>query len=217
MPLSTGEDPMRRVSPLILVILCLALATSCARKLPPRMEPTAQETFDAGLRDYSQEGFAPAMGKFERAVAMSPSFVEANYYLGLCAWKLNMLDHARKAFIDTLNLNPNHIQARESLGILSYNLSDLAEAKRNLEAARLLNSINPQVYQCLGRIYALEGRCPEALEVYQKGMQADSSYQPLRTEYENAKRTCGKSAPTASGARHWKKPRGGKAGKPVTS
>jgi tetratricopeptide (TPR) repeat protein len=205
---------MRRAAPIILACLCLALAASCARKAPSRMEPTAQEDFDTGLRDYTQENYAVAMGKFEQAVAMSPSFVEATYYLGLSAWKLNMLDKARKAFIDTLNLNPNHIQARESLGILSYNLSDLAEAKRNLEAARFLNSINPQVYQCLGRIYAQEGRCPEALEVYQKGLAVDSSNQPLRTEYENARRTCGHGGPRAVPLSHGKKSRHGKGTKP---
>ncbi|MFP5223689.1 MAG: tetratricopeptide repeat protein [Acidobacteriota bacterium] len=186
---------MRRVTSLILVCLCLALAAGCAKKAPP-MEPSAQEFFDSGMRAFNQENYSMALSDFEMAVAKSPSFVEANYYVGLSAWKLNMIDKSKRAFIATLNLNPNHIQARESLGILSYNISDFTEAKRHLEAARNLNSINPQVYYCLGRIYVMEGRCPEALEVFQRGLAVDSTYLPLKTEFDNARRTCGKGGGT---------------------
>jgi tetratricopeptide (TPR) repeat protein len=181
---------MRRAISLLLVCLCLALAVSCKKAPPP--EPTAQEYFDSGMRYFTQENYNMALAEFEAAIARSPSFVEAQYYLGLSAWKLNMIERAKKAFIDTLNLNPSHVKARESLGILYYKTGEFNESKRHLEAARNLNSINPEVYFCLGKIYVMEGRCPEALEVFQKGVMVDSSYLPLKTELENAKRTCGK-------------------------
>ena len=186
---------MRRALSLILVCLCMAVAVSCAKKAPPP-EPTAQEYFDSGMRYFNQENYTMALSEFEMAVNKSPSFVEARYYVGLTAWKLNMLDKAKRAFIDTLNLNPNHIKARESLGILCYATGDFPEAKRQLEAAKNLNSINPEVYFCLGRIYVMEGRCPEALEVFKKGMQVDSTYLPLKNEYDAALRSCGKGSGT---------------------
>ena len=187
---------MRRITTLLLVCLCLSLAYGCKKQAPP--EPTAQEYFDSGMRYFGQENFQMALSEFEMAVNKSPSFVEANYYVGLAAWKLNMNDKARKAFVAVLNLNPNHIKARESLGILSYAMSDFTEAKRHLEAARNLNSINPEVYFCLGKIYVMENRCREALEVFQKGVMVDSTYLPLKTELENAKRTCGKGGGTGA-------------------
>jgi len=201
---------MRRAASLILVCLCLTLAASCAPKAPPMMGPSAQESFDSGVRNYNQENYPAALSDFDQAVSLSPSFVEAQYYLGLTAWKLNMMERARKAFIDTLNLNPSHIKARESLGVLLYSSGDYSEAKRHLEAARNLNSINPQVYYCLGKIYVMEGRCPEALDVFQKGLMVDSSSLPLKTEYDNARRTCGKGGgSTAPPVIHEKKFRGG--------
>ncbi len=200
---------MRRVTSLILVCLCLALAVSCTKKAPP--EPTAQEYFDSGMRYYNQENYSMALSEFEMAVSKSPSFVEANYYAGLTASRLNMIERAKRGFVDTLNLNPNHIQARESLGILFYTTGDFNESKKHLEAARNLNSINPQTYFCLGRIYVMEGRCTEALEVFQKGVQVDSTFLPLKTELESAKRNCGKSGKGAKTPPviHEKKFRGG--------
>ena len=199
---------MRRAFPLILVCLCLAFAASCAKKAPPP-EMTAQEYFDSGMRNFNQENYNAALSDFETAVAKSPSFVEANYYVGLSAWKLNMVEKAKKAFVDTLNLNPNHIKARESLGILYYATGDFNEAKRHLEAARNLNSINPEVYFCLGRIYVMEGRCPEALEVFKKGMQVDSTYLPIKNEYEAARKNCGKGGTKSPPVIYEKKFRGG--------
>jgi len=186
---------MRRATSILLVCLCLAFAASCAKKAPPPPpQPTAQEYFDSGLRYYNQEQFPMALSEFEMAVGKSPSFVEANYYVGLTAWKLNMVEKAKKAFVDTLNLNPNHIKARESLGILDYATNDFTEAKRHLEAARTLNSVNPEVYFFLGRIYVMEGLCPEALDVFKRGMQVDSTYLPIKNEYESARKNCRKGA-----------------------
>lgn len=193
---------------LMLLSVVTVLALGCVKQ-PPPAEPTAQEYFDSGMRFYQQENFAYAQSEFERAVYKSPSFVEAQYYLGLASWKLNMIEKAKKAFVDTLNLNPNYLPARESLGILLYNLSEFPEAKRNLEAARSLNSINPDVYLALGKIYVMEGRCPEALDVFQRGVTVDSSSLRLKTELDNAKRTCGKPQVGAPKVIHEKRFRGG--------
>lgn len=106
---------MRRALSLFLVCLCMAVTVSCAKKAPP--EPTAQEYFDSGMAYFNQENYTMALSEFEMAVAKSPSFVEAKYYVGLTAWKLNMTDRAKRAFAETLALNPNHIKSRESLGI----------------------------------------------------------------------------------------------------
>jgi len=199
---------MRRTFTILFVCLCLALAAGCAKKAPP--EPTAQEYFDSGMRYYNQENYSMALSEFEMAVAKSPSFVEAHYYLGASALRLNMLERARRAFTDVLNLNPNHVKAREALGILYYLTNDFNEAKRHLEAARNLNSINVEVYFYLGKIYMMEKRCPEAIEVFQKGVMVDSTFLPIKTELENAKKLCGKgSGPKQPPVIHEKKFRGG--------
>lgn len=199
---------MRQCITLTLVCLLMAAAYGCQKT--PAQEMSAQEYFDSGMRAYNQENYSQALSDFELAVSKSPSFAEANYYSGLAAWKLNMTDKARKAFVATLNLNPNHIKSRESLGILSFTMSDFTEAKRHLEAARNLNSINPEIYFCLGKIYMMEKRCSDALDVFEKGVMVDSSYLPVKSELENAKRICGKGGTVKTGpVIHEKKFRGG--------
>ena len=184
---------------LVLFILLLTLVgLGCAKKAPPPPpEPTAQEYFDSGLRAYKMESFQQAAQNFEMAAAKSPSMQDAHYYLGLSYWKLNMLGNAKKSFVEVLNLNPGHLYARESLGILLYREANFSEAKRNLEAARNLASINPEVYLALGRIYAMELRCPEALEAFQRGLSVDSANLALKSELDQAKKTCGKTGKAA--------------------
>lgn len=196
--------------PAVVLAVAMAMASlGCAKKAPPP-PPTAQELFDMGISAYNQENFSLAAGKFEMAVGKSPSFAEAHYYLGLTCWRLGMIDKAMQAFVNVLNLNPNHLGARESLGLLCYRTGDQQTANRQLEAARALNSINPEVYLVLGRIYLAQNRCPEALEVIQRGMMVDSTYLPLRTDLDNAKRQCGKTrGPAPRKAVREKKLRGG--------
>ena len=184
----------RKLIPLF-ALFCLLVAASCTQTqqyTPAPSSPTAQEDFDSGMRAFNQEQYQAALSSFEQAVSMSPGFVEAQYYAGLSAWKLNMTEKAKKDFLDALRLDSNHLKTRESLGVLYCTTGEYDNAKQQLEAARSLNSINPRVYLCLGRIYVMEGRCPEALKVFEKGIQADSSYLPLKNEYDAAKRKCGK-------------------------
>jgi len=182
--------------PIILIILALTmLGLGCAKKAPPPMpEPSAQEYFDAGLRAYKMESFQQAAQNFELAAAKSPSMQDAFYYLGLSYWKLNMTGNAKKSFVDVLNLNPGHLYARESLGILLYREANYAEAKRNLEAARNLASINPEVYLALGRIYVMESRCSDALDAFQRGLSVDSANLALKSEMDTARKSCGRVA-----------------------
>ncbi|GAB6038361.1 tetratricopeptide repeat protein [Fundidesulfovibrio butyratiphilus] len=185
---------MRNVAALfaILAVLTLSLA-GCARKAPPPPpEPTAQEFFDAGLVAFRQGNYAYASGQFEQAVFKSASMSEAQYYLGLCHWKLNQPDKARQAFVDVLNLNPSNPQARESLGILLYSQGRYDEARKQLEIARGLNSVNVEVYLALGRIYLMESRCADAAEALSRGLTLDSSNPALKADLQTAKTRCGK-------------------------
>jgi len=182
---------MHRRLALFLVACCLFFAASCVQQYSSSDGPTAQEYFDSGMRSFGQEQYQAALADFEQAVMKSPGFVEAQYYAGLAAWKLNMTEKAKKSFSDALGINPNYLKARESLGLLYCGVNDLGEAKRQLEAARALNSINPEVSLCLGRIYMMEGRCREALDVFGAGIRLDSSFLPLKNEYDAARRKCG--------------------------
>ncbi|WP_243439945.1 tetratricopeptide repeat protein [Fundidesulfovibrio soli] len=182
-----------RTALLLTFTLLAALTLGCARKPPPAPpEPSAQEYFDSGLRAYKMENYAQAAQNFEMAASKSPSMQEALYYLGLSCWRMNLTANARKSFVEVLNLNPGHLYARESLGILLYRDGNVAEAQRQLEAARGLGSINPDVYLALGRVYAAQARCPDAAEALQRGLAVDSSNASLRAELANVKKTCGR-------------------------
>ena len=207
---------MRNVAALFAVLAVLALfMAGCASKKapPPPPEPTAQEFFDSGLVAFRQGNFAYASGQFEQAVFKSASMGEAQYYLGLCHWKLDQPDKARQDFVEVLNLNPSHPQARESLGILLYSQGSYDEARKQLEIARGLSSVNAQVYLALGRIYLMESRCAEAAEAISRGLLLDSSNPALKADLQTAKFQCGK-------AKHRGKTRGKaprKAAKPASA
>jgi tetratricopeptide (TPR) repeat protein len=189
---------MRRIATLLCLLSALTvLSLGCAKPAPVRM--TAQQYFDAGLKAYNQENFSQAAGQFEQASAASPSLQEAFYYLGLSYWKLNMADKAKAAFINVLNLNPSHLYAHESLAMIFYREGNYPEAQRQLEAARGLNSINPEVFLALGNIYGKQSRCPEAQEAYQRGLAVDSANLALQKALAEAKRNCGKPGPAPKG------------------
>ena len=200
----------RKFTPL-LAVLCLLFAVSCTQTqyVAAPSAPTAQEDFDSGMRAFNQEQYQAALSSFEQAVMKSPGFVDAQFYAGLSAWKLNMIERAKQSFLDALRLDANHVKTREALGILYYSTGEFDRSRQQLEAARSLNSVNPEVYLDLGRIYVMEGRCPEALQVFEKGLQVDSSYLPLKNEYDAARHKCGKGGPAKPPVIHEKTFRGG--------
>ena len=200
---------MHRKPVLLLAVFCLLFAVSCTPQYSTSPEPSAQELFDSGMRAFNQEQYQVALSNFEQAVMKSPGFVDAQFYAGLSAWKLNMVERAKRSFLDALRLDANHVKTREALGILYYSTGEFDRARQQLEAARSLNSVNPEVYLDLGRIYVMEGRCPEALQVFEKGLQVDSSYLPLKNEYDAARHKCGKGGPAKPPVIHEKTFRGG--------
>lgn len=198
---------MKRFSALGLVVLALTamLAAGCNKEPQPMPGPTAQDYFDNGLRYYKNEQWNAAAQEFESAVAARPGFVEAYTYLGQSYVKLNMNDKAKRAFAQAVDANGRYVPAREGYGILAFKNLDYFEAKRQLEAARQLGSINPEVYSSLGRIYLMDKNCKEALETLAKGLSIDSGYYPLREAMDEARRSCGRGAAAAPSVRIEKK------------
>lgn len=116
---------------------------------------------------WNQRQFTDAEEKFQRAVKLDPTLVNAWNGLGWAQFNQGEYDEAEKAFKKTIELEPNHAAAENGLGQLYL-------AKRQYDQAEkhLLNSAkDPQAtasWYGLARVYLLRAQWEKAAEWSQK-------------------------------------------------
>ena len=176
---------------MIAVVFAVALLAACAPTQPPMPPgPSAQDHFNWGLNAFRMGQFDNAISEFQQALAMDPGFADAYFYLGQTYEKKNMTADAERAYMDAIRANARHLKSREALGILLYKSGRAGAAKEQLEQARALFSIMPEVYFYLGEIYRAENRCLDALAAYERALQLNSSYVEARNALDVTKKTC---------------------------
>ena len=69
-----------------------------------------------------------AIAEFERAVALDPRLVDAQYHLGATLWWTKQIDAPRRALERAVALRPAHAEARYYLGLTKRQQGDLTGA-----------------------------------------------------------------------------------------
>lgn len=180
---------------LFLVVAVLLLMTACQQQaqLPaprPPAPPSPTEYFNSGIGYYNNGQYSQAAEQFEHAVAAMPTMVEAHFYRGMCYVQQNLIIRAEEAFATALKYDPNHVMSREALGLLYYDTGNMASAKAQLEAAKALSSVNPDVYYVLGKLYMQDRLCKEAIMAFETAVRLEPTYAVAQSDLQQAKAVC---------------------------
>jgi tetratricopeptide (TPR) repeat protein len=97
---------------------------------------------ERGHRELGLRQFTLAQKDLDRAAALDPKKIEAFYHLGLAHYFQGQFDQAADAFRKALRLAPNNNNLIDSTNWLYVSLR---RAKRDSEAAEVLQKITPQV------------------------------------------------------------------------
>lgn len=145
---------------------------------------TNQEAYDLYLRGrrlsnitWGEDTLLKSIDLYERAVALDPDFFEAWVYLALDNWRLPLnipvkdqapyLEKSEEALQRALEINPTDTHAL-------YNQAQLALINKNYaEGARLMENL-PASDTNFGFHYLILGRTREALNYFERGLEADS-------------------------------------------
>ncbi len=187
---------VKRLVPLLLMIGVMCLVGGCvASQEYPTPEDAAvaaqKEFFDKGMEDFRQRRWPQAARNFQEAASRNPNHVEAWYHLALALDEQDMALEAEDAARQAAAVNPGYLSAREFLGLSLLSHDDPSGAKLELEAARSLDSGNPEVYAALGEIYLADTLCPDALDAFQRAVELDSGSSRAKEGLIKAAAACG--------------------------
>lgn len=184
---------MRSGLSLIFALLVLALFAGCAPKSAPPPASTGQAAFEAGAAKFQSGDYAGAAEQFAMAAEQEPGKAETYYLLGLSLHK-SLYVRSEAAYRKALSLDPAHVPSMEALGILYFSIGDFGKARAQLENAAGHEGKSAEAAVCLGDINYFEGRCPQALEAYEKAAVLDPTLSSAPKRAAMVKRNCGKAA-----------------------
>jgi tetratricopeptide (TPR) repeat protein len=116
-----------------------------------------------------------AKSSFEKALSISPKFVEARYNLGLALKDLARLSAAIECFSENLTEKPNHLPSLLQKGALLREADRLEEALAVLQELVALDANYIDGYKYLALIYVDVARIDEAIECWDKVLELDPS------------------------------------------
>jgi len=202
---------MKRILPILIVFLILALP-SCARKkaaqtnspssssadksLSPALDPTQARVYlEQGKEFYKQEGGdQQAADAFTKAINLDPSLAEAYFRLGLARDALGEkqeADEAYKKAIDAykkfIAANPKDAEAFYNLGQTYAGLHLYGEAVREYRLATHLKDDDPAIYFDLGSALTRLAQYDDAAAAFQKCLDLDPENYRAQDALEEAR------------------------------
>ena len=172
-------------------------------------ESAAQEQDMANGRFYFEYGAAAeraglydkAAELFKKSVQLDPGdAAEAYNYLGFMWADQNAhLDEAEDYIKRALAADPDNGAYLDSIGWLHYRQGHYEQALAELlNAARVLKTEDPTVFEHIGDAYAMLQQMPQAIEYWQKSLALDQTNQKLAAKIAAAKTKLGKGAPAGA-------------------
>ena len=125
---------------------------------------------------YKQMGrSADALAPMQKASAMSPGDVEAQYNLGVTLQDLGRLGEAAASYRRALQINPNYADAHSNLGVIHQELGRLDEAESSYRRTLQINPNYAKAHSNLGAILQKLGRLNEAEVSLRRALQIDQN------------------------------------------
>jgi arylsulfatase A-like enzyme/Flp pilus assembly protein TadD len=116
-----------------------------------------------GLNHYRQKDFTAAIGEFQTALKLSPSYSLANYFLGLSYVGNEDWEQAIAAFQKTLSLDATNFSAAYNLGAAYLKVGKVEDAEAVFRQAVKTNPNYAQAHTALGELLLYLGRLDDAI------------------------------------------------------
>lgn len=116
---------------------------------------------------------------YQKTLKLNPKAEQANERLGLALQKLNRMDEAMKAFEREIKNYPKDASAHVYLGERYLAVDRLQEAEEQAKLAAQNDSLIPEPYYLLGKIYRKQGQADKAkemLDVFQTKKKEEQDY-----------------------------------------
>lgn len=163
----------------------LTKSKTAEEKRPPTSNLQAYDLYLRGLVASgrpNQDGRQEAMGFFDRATRLDPTFAEAyaawaNLYVALSGDYFSVkeaMPEARRLAARALELNPNSSEARATMANIAMQFDqDWKRAEEEFERAIALNPNNVPAYSFYGLLLIALGRIDEAKEIFRQAIRRD--------------------------------------------
>jgi tetratricopeptide (TPR) repeat protein len=130
--------------------------------------------------DYDVQGYAAAIEKLERVIAIDPRYMKAYDNLGLCYEAAGRLDDAVKTYQRAVDLNrqanPVSPWPPLNLGSLLVKLEQLDDAEKYLRDSLLADPRFAQTHYVFGTLLEKRGRDEEAIRELEQAAALDAAY-----------------------------------------
>jgi len=155
------------------------LEQSAAAPPPPPPPPPAPEVDEATkvqARQHKDEGdrlrkakqYSEAAEAYRKAIALWPTFAEANNALGQALYKLKDLDGAETAYLAAVKARPEYAKAHYNLGFTRRKLGKFADAEASYRRYTELEPADPDGYYGLAAALEKQGKAGEAARFYRR-------------------------------------------------
>ncbi len=129
---------------------------------------TAQSYLNQGLSLANQLQWQQAIDRWQQAIALEPSLIEAHFNMGIALRKLGKIPEAIGKYRQVLAINPNHTLSYFGLGNIFFEQEELNQALACYAKAIELDPSNSNFYFQLGLVCHRLGRIDESIRCFEK-------------------------------------------------
>jgi tetratricopeptide (TPR) repeat protein len=122
--------------------------------------------YDLGVSNYDEGKISEAISAWEKAIIVSPKFVEAYYNLGNAYEEKGLLKKAISAWEKVIEITPFDSDTYFNMGVAYTKRGMFGEAVKTFQKAIEINPDDPEAHYSLGIVYANTGELDNAIEEY---------------------------------------------------
>ena len=122
--------------------------------------------YDLGVSDYDKGKISEAISAWEKAIIVSPKFVEAYYNLGNAYEEKGLLKEAISAWEKVIEITPFDSDTYFNMGVAYTKRGMFMEAVKTFQKAIEINPDDPETHYSLGIVYVNTGELDNAIKEY---------------------------------------------------
>jgi len=131
---------------------------------------SAERLYSQGVAQLSRDDYGRAVGYFEKAAEVDPSYAEAWYQVGFCYGLLGRHAEALKASRQAAKLRPDWPETFVNIGASSFALGQFKDASEAYRQAIRLDDDNPDTQYALGLTLNKLNRSDEEILAYKRAI-----------------------------------------------
>lgn len=143
-----------------------------------RRDKAALDELDKGIELYNkgfESNYRKAVARFEKALAIDPSYSQAALYVGRAYSALFEYKKSEAAYRKALEIDPDYLEARASFGGMLLDTGDFDEAIRQLAAVVGRDKKHGLAYAMLAQSYRMKDMYAESIEAARRAIELNPS------------------------------------------